>query len=146
MTDTGPSITKAAALLLDAKGRVLVVKSKKKDVWMSLGGKPEPGETLEDCVRREVKEEIGLEVTSAELFTESPIEPAAGNEQITVKLYFFMIQAKGDIRLNPEDNITEYKWISKQDFEEIKAGNGSKIGSGLEYYAIPKLIEAGLVK
>ena len=35
-----------------------------KDKWIGVGGKFEPGESPEDCVRREVREETGLTLTS----------------------------------------------------------------------------------
>ena len=34
-----------------------------KDKWIGVGGKFEPGESPEDCVRREVREETGLTLT-----------------------------------------------------------------------------------
>lgn len=35
--------------------------------WNSLGGKFEPGESPEECVRREVREESGLEIRHPQL-------------------------------------------------------------------------------
>ncbi len=35
-----------------------------KDKWIGVGGKFEPGESPEDCLRREVREETGLRLTS----------------------------------------------------------------------------------
>ena len=54
-------------------GKTLMVLRNKKEndvhqgKWNGLGGKFEPGETPEECARREIREEAGLEVTTLEL-------------------------------------------------------------------------------
>lgn len=54
---------------LERDGRVLMLHRVKKehdenkDKWIGVGGKCEPGESPEDCVRREVWEETGLTLT-----------------------------------------------------------------------------------
>ena len=53
----------ARAILLDEKGRVLLGKragGMEAGKWSLIGGKPEEGESAEEAVKREVKEEIGL--------------------------------------------------------------------------------------
>jgi 8-oxo-dGTP diphosphatase len=52
----------AGALLTDEGGRVLLVKPTYKGGWDLPGGYVEPGETPLQACRREVREELGLEV------------------------------------------------------------------------------------
>jgi 8-oxo-dGTP pyrophosphatase MutT (NUDIX family) len=52
-----------AALLLHDRGRVLMIQRQGAHGagdWGGPGGKPEPGETPEDAIRREIREEIGV--------------------------------------------------------------------------------------
>jgi len=56
-----------AALIADEKGRLLVVvraEDPKKGMWDLPGGFADPGETAEEALRREVHEELGLELAS----------------------------------------------------------------------------------
>lgn len=58
-----------ASILVVDNGKVLLVKRGKephKGKWSLPGGGQELGETLEDCARRELKEETGLEAEALE--------------------------------------------------------------------------------
>src|SRR5262244_3201578 len=59
----------AAAALVDADGRVLICQRPEgkqlAGLWEFPGGKVEPGETPEDCLIRELEEELGIKVASA---------------------------------------------------------------------------------
>jgi 8-oxo-dGTP diphosphatase len=61
-----PIVHVAAAALIDADGRVLVAQRPADKpmggMWEFPGGKLEPGETPEDALRRELREELGIEV------------------------------------------------------------------------------------
>ena len=56
----GPGFTVAAAILADARGRVLTVRKRGTSMFMLPGGKVEPGEAPEATARREVLEELGM--------------------------------------------------------------------------------------
>ncbi len=61
----------AAALILH-EGRYLITRRKAgvhlEGLWEFPGGKREQGESLVECLRREVREELGIEVTGPVLF------------------------------------------------------------------------------
>lgn len=64
-----PIVLVAAAALIDADGRVLICQRPQgkqlAGLWEFPGGKVEAGETPEDCLIRELKEELGIEVRAA---------------------------------------------------------------------------------
>jgi ADP-ribose pyrophosphatase YjhB (NUDIX family) len=51
-----------SVLVIDDKGRLLLEKRADCGMWGTLGGKVEPGESIEQCCIREVKEESGLDI------------------------------------------------------------------------------------
>lgn len=65
MADKRPVLYVAACALLDADGRVLIARRPEgkpmAGYWEFPGGKIEPGETPEQAVTRELREELGVE-------------------------------------------------------------------------------------
>jgi len=57
----------ARAIIRDAAGRVLLVRRRDNGRWVMPAGSLELGESILDCLKREVKEESGLDVVSATL-------------------------------------------------------------------------------
>ena len=53
------------SVVMDGEGRILLIRRKDTGEWGFPAGAVELGESVLDCCRREVKEETGLEVTSA---------------------------------------------------------------------------------
>lgn len=64
------SIEVAAALIRDEAGRYLITRRRSgthlEGLWEFPGGKREPGETIEGCLRRELAEELGASFVVAE--------------------------------------------------------------------------------
>lgn len=62
-----PLVLVVACALVDSDGRVLVAKRPEgremAGLWEFPGGKADPGETPEDALIRELKEELGIDVT-----------------------------------------------------------------------------------
>lgn len=59
------SRTSCRGIVVD-NGKILLTYESNKDVYMSPGGGLENGETLEDCCRREIMEESGIDVKVGE--------------------------------------------------------------------------------
>jgi NAD+ diphosphatase len=64
-----------AALIPDSQGRLLIVEraeEPKKGTWDLPGGFADPGESAEDSLGREVREELGLEITHSRYLCSFP--------------------------------------------------------------------------
>ena|SRR5579864_5555870 len=83
----------AAAVIVD--GRLLLVsKAAAPGVFYLPGGKPEPGESAEECLRREVREELGVQLTSL-AFHETVHAPAA-LEGVPMTMEVFRAELSGE--------------------------------------------------
>lgn len=74
------SIHVVAALLTDAEGRALMVRKRGTQPFMQPGGKPEPGEDLLDALRRELREELDLDLAPDRFEALGEFSSAAANE------------------------------------------------------------------
>jgi 8-oxo-dGTP diphosphatase len=132
-------IHKAAGIIIKDR-RLLVERSKGKDVFVAPGGKLEPGETPEQAVIRELREELLLAVR------EHDLEPfgtfyaeAAGSHNAGKRLRMdvFMITYTDDIV--PDSEVEEIRWISSDIPTDIK------VGSIFAHDVLPRLKAQGLV-
>ena len=91
--------------------------------WNGLGGKLEQGESPEDCVIREIKEEAGLTIKSPKMhgFITFPLFDKVDD------WYVFIFSAKnfeGKLIDSPEGNL---EWIPNDKLTELNLWDGDKI-------------------
>jgi 8-oxo-dGTP diphosphatase len=119
----------ATLCYLRNNGRTLMVHRVKKSNdmhhgrWNGLGGKLEPGETPEECVIREVREESGLTIHKPFLKGLLTFPGFANNEDwygFVFKAYEFC----GDLIESPEGNL---KWIDDDQLLGLNLWEGDKI-------------------
>lgn len=115
MTDV---IRVAAALIVDAAGRVLLVRKRGTSVFMQPGGKYELGESGADTLSRELHEELGLIIAPTALeplgiFT----APAANEFGMLVEAEVFRATALGTVA--PGAEIAELRWVHPDEFGAV---------------------------
>jgi nucleoside triphosphatase len=104
------------ALIFNPEGELLLIRSHKwHDMYVVPGGHVELGETLEEALRREVKEETGLEIHDLEfiLFQEFIFDESFWKRRHFIFFDYACKTAGGDVTLNSEAQ--EYVWIAPQD-------------------------------
>ena len=102
----------SAVLLTDTAGRVLMVRKRGTDAFLNPGGKPEPGETPEECAVRELREELGLELDPEGLLPLGRHRAAAANETDTVVLAdVFRVPEPLDRLPEPRSEIEEARFV-----------------------------------
>ncbi|HLC90749.1 MAG TPA: NUDIX domain-containing protein [Candidatus Nanoarchaeia archaeon] len=102
-------------LILNEKGDIFLARSYKwNNTWVVPGGHLKWGETLEECVKREVKEETNLDVDKIELIgiQESIFSKEYHQKRHMVFLDFSAKVVGGSVKLN--DELQEYRWFSPQ--------------------------------
>lgn len=103
-----PRVSPAMMALVTRGHEMLLARSRRfanTSMFSALAGFVEAGETLEDCVRREVREEVGIEVTDLRYFgSQSWPFPHS------LMLAFTVEYAGGDIRVD-DDEIVEARWF-----------------------------------
>lgn len=118
MTCNERVIRVAAAVVLDADGRMLVVRKRRTATFMQPGGKIMPGETAVDALHREVAEELGVEVAASSVRPLGRHVAEAANEPgHTVDAELFLVTLAGQPRAAAE--IDEMAWVDPADPGDI---------------------------
>ena len=110
-----PSLAPAVIVRVEKAGKILLAQHVQRipDLWTCLAGYVELGESLEDCVRREVKEEAGIDVDDVR-YVGSQHWPYPNQMMIG-----FRAQWKaGELKLQPEE-LSAARWFDPADLPKI---------------------------
>lgn len=83
--------------------------------WEIIGGKLEFGEDTETCLRREVKEEVSLEIDIEGIVYAKNVVMDKDMQMLLV--VYLCNYRNGEVKISDEH--TDFKWVSKEELREI---------------------------
>ncbi|MGF1734210.1 NUDIX hydrolase [Photobacterium satsumensis] len=103
------------AWVLIHDGKLLTVRSKGKELFYLPGGKRETGESDEQALIREIKEELSVDLVANTIkYVETFTAQADGKKQgVSVKLTCYFSEYSGE--LQPDAEIAEFKYVDGRD-------------------------------
>jgi 8-oxo-dGTP diphosphatase len=110
--DTPKHSVSVAAVITDDQGRALLIQRRDNGNWEPPGGILELGETIEEGLRREVREETGLEVESGSLSGVYKNMPRG-----IVALVFRCKVVGGDPTVTEE--AAAFRWADEQEISQL---------------------------
>lgn len=110
-----PRVAPAVIVLVEREGEALLGRSPhfQAGVYSTLAGFVEPGESLEECVHREIEEEVGVRVGNLRYFGSQP-HPFPHSLMVG----FVADWVEGEIRLDPLE-IEDARWFRPDDLPEL---------------------------
>jgi 8-oxo-dGTP diphosphatase len=121
-------VTSVVAVIVDDEGRVLLTKRSIPpflDMWVMPGGKIDLGEPILDALKREVHEEVGLEVEILGLVDVfEHITPGEENCHFVI-LYYRCRPLYCDVVHN-EHEVAEVAWVPSQELANYSMPDGAR--------------------
>ena len=112
-----PHIVVGAAVVTNRKGEVLIAQRRDTDMlgglWEFPGGKQEPGETIQQCIARELKEELGINVEIGDFLI--TVKHAYSHFTMEMHTYFAKIKSSRPRSIECQD----FQWLKFSDLRRV---------------------------
>lgn len=114
------SIRVSAAVIVNDRDELLLVRKTGTTAFMQPGGKPEPDETPAETLSRELREELGLSVDAADLRPLGLFTAAAANEPGFVVVADVFEADIGDQLPVIAAEIEELRWVARAEAAQLE--------------------------
>ena len=113
--------------IMNKKGEVLLQKRTSNKVrnpnkWAKTGGQVDSGETAEEAIYREVKEELGIEIPKKQIKVIDIHKRNDKNKRFAYN-FIFVVDYKIDDYLLQREEVAEVKYVTIEDIELVKKNN-----------------------
>jgi len=131
----------AGAFIFSSDGKVLLGKSTQggayEDLWVVPGGGIEPGESKLEALKREIKEELGLNLEDSQIEPittqsqgQSEKDIKETGERALVKMTFWdfkvtLSQPADQVKFSLDDDLSEAKFFTMNELPKLKLGGGT---------------------
>jgi mutator protein MutT len=111
-------MVRVTAAVIERDGKILITRRKKGgpfgQLWEFPGGKVEPGESCEECLKRELREELGIEARVGPYLCSSKHDYG----HLKVELLAYRIENySGTMRLTDHD---EARWVTPEELHRFE--------------------------
>lgn len=104
--------------IIEKNGKVLLIRPVNKEKWELPGGRLHEDETAREGIRREIKEELGLNIEPKNIMDVFVLLEEMPPNHFTVVWESNLLNSPREMKLQ-KDEIAEAKWISKNEIDEL---------------------------
>lgn len=113
--------------IMNEKGEILLQqrtsnKKRNPNKWAKTGGQVDAGETVEEAIFREVKEELGIEIPKEQIEVVEIIKSNDKNRRFSYN-FIFVVNYKIDNYILQKDEVARVKYVTIEEMELFKKQN-----------------------
>lgn len=129
-----PSVATDAVILSLRDNTLAVVLGKRSDGngWALPGGFIQKGESLDECVRRELKEETGIEVPYLQHYGNYS-DPRRDPRGQIISVAYVAIHPSGKLKLHADTDVIDVGWFDVRDLPSLAFDHATIVADGIMF-------------